>query len=287
MKSYKIADLILNTENLSSDYSENRMGKYKIRDSDDYDVLVRYRERDNIDLPEGKVIKGAHRWYWIESACGKYIAFQRHPVTKKTVSLITGDKNWEICDLQLCEFENEFGLNNNLRSFMGIGEIFANAILKKNGFVLHASAINYCGKGILFSAPSGTGKSTHTSLWEKYYPGEANIINDDKPAIRYIDNRPFVYGTPWSGKTQINQNICAPIHAIVFIEKSYDNKITQLKGANAVSLMLGETHKPVYPEMMEITLEHINKVLSRIPVYRLSCNISKDAVELTKKALGI
>ena len=54
MKSYKIADLILNTENLSSDYSENRMGKYKIRDSDDYDVLVRYRERDNIDLPEGK-----------------------------------------------------------------------------------------------------------------------------------------------------------------------------------------------------------------------------------------
>ena len=122
---------------------------------------------------------------------------------------------------------------------------------------------------------------------EKYYPGEVNIINDDTPAIRYIDNRPFVYGTPWSGKTQINENIRAPIHAIVFMEKSCDNKIARLKGAKAVSLMLGETHKSVYPEMMEITLEHINKILSQVPVYRLSCNISRDAVELTKKALGI
>ena len=115
----------------------------------------------------------------------------------------------------------------------------------------------------------------------KYYPGEANIINDDKPAIRYIDNRPLFTELREREDTNKPKHLC-PIHAIVFIEKSYDNKITQLKGANAVSLMLVK-HKSVYPEMMEITLEHINKVLSRIPVYRLSCNISKDAVELTKK----
>ncbi len=93
----------------------------------------------------------------------------------------------------------------NLESIF-LADVFNKKILKYNAIFLHSSAILYKGKAYLFSADSGVGKSTHTKLWIKKFGAEnVQIINDDKPIIRFIDNDWYVYGSPFDGGTGINK----------------------------------------------------------------------------------
>lgn len=103
--------------------------------------------------------------------------------------------------------------------------------------LVHASVIRHDGKGYLMTAPSGTGKSTHTRLWYENIPG-CDLMNDDNPVIRIIDGTPIVYGTPWSGKTPCYRNIEAPIGGIVRIQQRPENKIRQLAPIEAFTMML-------------------------------------------------
>lgn len=287
MNCYSIANLKLRLENISSGYVYKRMKKYAAAEDGECDLTISYIRNDNIVLPEGRSIIGPHRWWnWINTPEKKYAAFQLYDVTKKAVSLMESDSEWKHVNLQLSEIDNEYGITAEDRFFTCAGDAFANFILRHNGFILHSSAIDYNGKGILFSAPSGTGKSTHTRLWKKHYGG-VRIINDDSPAIRLENGKPYVFGTPWSGKTQINDNIASPIEAIVFIDKAEKNSIAEVKGARAVALMLSEARKSVFPEMLEPELELISKVVNCVPIYHLSCNISKEAVDLVKKTLEL
>ncbi|NLB80061.1 MAG: hypothetical protein GX800_00255 [Clostridiaceae bacterium] len=283
MSVYTVANINLELKNIESEYIFECMEKYTAQNISDVDICISYRRNDNIQLPKGRIIKGAHRWNWVETE-NKYTAFQRMLEHNKDVSLLESDLEWKQVNLQLSEFENDLGITNEKRFFTCIGEVFANAVLYHNGFILHSSAIEYDGKGILFSAPSGVGKSTHTGLWKKHYEN-VSIINDDTPAIRFIGGKPFVFGTPWSGKTRINDNICAPLHAIVFINKATENSITPCVGTEAISLMLSEVRKSVFPEMMEKTLGFIDNIINTVPIYCLSCNISKEAVDLVKNTI--
>ena len=87
--------------------------------------------------------------------------------------------------------------------------------------MLHASAVVVDGDAYLFSAPCGTGKSTHASLWLKYLKHKnPYILNDDKPAIRIVNDNIYVYGTPFSGKTDKNKNEKANLKGIAFLEQS-------------------------------------------------------------------
>ena len=87
------------------------------------------------------------------------------------------------------------------------GFAFAWALPDFSGFCLHASAVALENRAVLFSAPCGTGKSTHTALWQQYFgQHRAVILNDDKPALRLLEGHFQVYGTPWSGKTDLNTN---------------------------------------------------------------------------------
>lgn len=159
------------------------------------------------------------------------------------------------------------------------GAAFYEALLHFNGFMLHSSGIVKDGYAYLFSADPGTGKSTHTGLWQKYY-GEDNaqIINDDKPAIRMIDNKLYVYGTPWSGKTDKNINMRVPLGAIVFLERSEDNWVKEITPAEAIPLILQQTIRPNDKETMIKLLDMLDNVLKNIRTYRLGCNMSEDAV---------
>lgn len=140
-------------------------------------------------------------------------------------------------------------------------------------------------KAVLFSAPCGTGKSTHTGLWRKYFgEDKAIIINDDKPAIRLMGDTFYVYGTPWSGKSDLNTNVKVPLQAIVFLEQASENCIERLSNKDAVRWLYYQSLRPTGPRSEEKTsnlLNLLDKIVCQIPIYKMGCTISEEAVELS------
>lgn len=156
------------------------------------------------------------------------------------------------------------------------GECFYSKLLDFNGVLLHSSCIERNGYAYLFSAKSGTGKSTHTKLWAKVF-GDVRMINDDKPAIRVINGTPYACGTPFSGKDDESENVSVPIRAIVFIERNEKNSIEKIEPAQAIPLFLGQTIRPYGKNYMVKMLGVLDTVLKSVPTFKLSCNMNDDA----------
>lgn len=171
--------------------------------------------------------------------------------------------------------------------FILMGSRFFGEFLNWDGFVIHASAIAFRNRGVLFSADSGTGKSTHTRLWQKHFgPDKAPIINDDKPAIRFMDGRYYVYGTPFSGNSEENRNMKVPLHAIVFLQRAENNSIERLDTPRILPLMLRQTLRPgASAERMDLFLAQLNRLLPVTPCYLLRCNMDEEVVDLVAGTL--
>ncbi len=166
------------------------------------------------------------------------------------------------------------------------GALFNRFLIAHNGLMLHSSAVVVDGYAYLFSADSGTGKSTHTDLWVEEFGDKAFIINDDKPALRKIDGEWFVFGTPWCGKNNTNKNAKAKLGAIVFLERSEENWIEDEDTKEAVTKFFKQTIRKLQIESnMDIVLSRIEEILSEVPVYKMGCNISKDAVKMAHEKI--
>ncbi len=146
------------------------------------------------------------------------------------------------------------------------------------GIMLHSSCIAMDGKAYLFSAPCGTGKSTHTALWKEYFGDRVTYINDDKPAIMLCDGNVVAYGTPFSGKTDNNNNISAPLCGVCLLERSETNSIDQISSQEAIAFLLNQTFRPREVGAMVKTLDVLDAIFKLVPVYKLKCNMSYDAV---------
>ncbi len=164
--------------------------------------------------------------------------------------------------------------------YIGTGEVFHRKVLSFHGCMLHASAVMVDGYVYLFSADSGTGKSTHTALWKQYFGDKAVIVNDDKPTLRCIDGCWYVFGTPWSGKTNLNTNTRGKLGAIVFLERSKENWIREISVADAIPKYMKQTVRTAKnEERMELILKHMEEILVDTPLYQMGCNISEEAVK--------
>ena len=162
----------------------------------------------------------------------------------------------------------------------------ASLLLDHDGFVLHASAIEYNNNAYLFSADSGTGKSTHTRLWQKCFE-DARVFNDDKPAIRLIDDKFYAYGTPFSGSTPINLNVRVPLKAICFIERADKNSIELMQdNAEIIHKILSQTLRKTGNEKVEKLFVLLDKLLKTVPVYKLKCRPDEDAARLAYSVMS-
>jgi hypothetical protein len=159
-------------------------------------------------------------------------------------------------------------------------------LIKKNGIQIHCSSIDYNGKGIIFSAPSGTGKSTHVRLWQELYGNALTVINDDRPAIRYIDGVPMLCGTPWSGTSDNFTNRIVPLYAIVMLEQAPVNSMERLSGPGALQMLMPRCFLPYFDsELMAEALDTLERLIKDVPVYLLKCRPDYEAVELVRKCL--
>lgn len=156
-------------------------------------------------------------------------------------------------------------------------------LLLQQALVLHSSYIIFQDKALLFSAPSGTGKSTQAGLWEKYMG--AQIINGDRSVIQ-LGNEVYIHSLPFCGSSGINLNKSAPLAGIILLEQATENSIQKCAVAMAAKKIFSECSINYWNRKdTEEALNLIGKIVENIPIYQLKCNISKEAVELVNDTL--
>ncbi|MBQ9469244.1 MAG: hypothetical protein IJU52_09600 [Clostridia bacterium] len=148
-------------------------------------------------------------------------------------------------------------------------------------FLVHSAALCADGRAYLFSAPSGTGKTTHIRLWKKIHP-DVSIINGDKPLLRRNGDGGFsVCGTPWSGKEGWHRNVEAPLGGVCFLERGEENRIRTLTPGEGAALLMKQIVYPQDPAPLLKTLELSDALVNSAPLYLLTCNISEEAAHLS------
>ena len=154
-----------------------------------------------------------------------------------------------------------------------------------DGFVFHGSCVAVDGRGYVFTAKSGTGKSTHTRLWRELLGNRAVMVNDDKPVIRFVDGVPFIYGTPWDGKERLSKNTSVPLQAICLLDRAAENHIRTIDAHEALPLLIQQTYRPASPAALEKTMALLERLTEQAKLYRLGCNMALSAAELSYHAM--
>lgn len=145
------------------------------------------------------------------------------------------------------------------------------------GFLFHASAVAVDGRAYLFAAPSGTGKSTHTRLWREVFGERAVMINDDKPVVRRVGGKFYVYGTPWNGKHRLSTNGRAEIAAICELTRGEKNEIARVSAAEGLRVLMNQSLRGESGESMMKLLDLFDELAKAVPFYRLKCNMEREA----------
>ena len=158
------------------------------------------------------------------------------------------------------------------------------ALCKNNTFMLHSSYINYNGDAILFSGPSGIGKSTQADLWKDFVGAE--IINGDRTAISKNLGSWHAYGLPFAGSSKIYKNKTLPIKAVVILKQGKENCIRKAKLMEAFKTLYSETTVNSWNKKdVETIIELVENFIKEVPIYVLSCLPNQEAVDLLKKEI--
>ena len=211
-------------------------------------------------------------YFFIESLCRDYIVYRSGLHIQVTYEDIIFEKKLNI--------KASAGYLESLAIYRKICEY----LLDDDIILFHCSALELDGKAYLFTAPSGTGKSTHARLWRERFGERVTMINDDKPLLEVRDSGITVYGTPFAGKENLQTNTSAPVAGIVILHQAPENSIRRMTPREAYPMLLNQTYRRKDPEGMIRTLDLVQKV-SELPIYSLGCTISQEAVELAYRAL--
>ncbi len=182
--------------------------------------------------------------------------------------LMQASPDFRFCHVRLCgerDDQQAYGLNNA----MMMAYAFSAATL--GTLLVHASVIRCEGHAYMMTAPSGTGKSTHTRLWYDNIPG-CDLMNDDNPVLRIVDGKPIVYGSPWSGKTPCYRNVQAPLGAMVRIRQRPENSIRRLGPVEALATLLPamssmKWDRRVYGGVYDT----VTRLIALCDIYELGC----------------
>lgn len=201
--------------------------------------------------------------------------------------LIQATEQVDICiQAERYNFKQYPGVDEENAVYMESGKQFYLKLLSYSGLLLHSSAVELEGKAYLFSADSGVGKSTHTRLWQQIFGERARVFNDDKPALRRLEDRWYAYGTPWCGKDGININMKVPIAGICFLKQAPDNRIYRLNSGEVLPRIWGQTTRKIKnPTRVALLLEHLDKLIREIPMFELENRPEPAAAQLSYETM--
>jgi len=280
MKYLKIADINVKAEYINSIFFEERYKQYECPPFEKCDLFLKTLVSNHIEMPKGKLIDRIKSKYIIQDDNYKYICLKAGENIALAVKM-NSDYSEVIMSFNKNLSHKYFTLTQ--QEYLFSGNAFNDRLMFLNGTVMHGSAIAYKNSGIIFSADSGIGKSTHTKLWKEYFKDDVIILNDDKPALKFNKDDIYIYGTPWSGKTDLNTNLKAKLKAIVFIKRAEKNEIKRLERKESIYNIAAQTTRPFYDNELSLkSIEYINKIINKVPIYLMQCNISYEAVHIVK-----
>lgn len=152
-------------------------------------------------------------------------------------------------------------------------------------FLFHGSALAVDGKAYLFTAPSGTGKSTHAAIWRRLYGERVVMINDDKPILRVTPEAVYACGSPWNGSHHLDTPVQLPLCGLCLLARSERNSIQTVSVRDAYPRLLGQCYRPSSPEQLAATLRLIDALCRKVPLYELHCNMEDDAAKTAYAAM--
>ena len=184
-------------------------------------------------------------------------------------------------EMAACETQHSEAYCESLCLYRAIAE----QLPRLERFVFHGAAVSIDGKGFIFTAPSGTGKTTHIDLLMSNYPENVSIINGDKPIIHVADNAARVCSTPWAGKEGLNANVSCDLAGIVLLRRGEVNRIRQIQPNDYFADIVAQTYFPKDSMARLQTFELLDKLARTVPFYVLECNISADAAKTSFEEL--
>lgn len=173
--------------------------------------------------------------------------------------------------------------NKGTNSFDELAYIFAYSVLNKGGILFHGVILEWQGRGIIISAYSGVGKTTHARMWRDYE--NALIINGDRALCCRIGDQWYAYGAPWSGTSGEHLQRRVKLNAIVFLERDVCNKVSQLSKVQGAKELLKHVFAPYWDmELISHALDTIDHIVQNIPILRLQCRADREAVDVLKRS---
>lgn len=191
-------------------------------------------------------------------------------------------------DYEIIVSENDINYERSITEDISIDILESSALFRHicekvlesyNGIFLHCAALKYNSKAYLFTAPSGTGKTTHIRLWLKNLGDRVEVINGDKPILQKKGNDIIVYGTPWQGKENYGSNISATLGGIFLLDRGTENSVEKATVKDSLAFLLSQTLRPLERENMIKLFEVLECIVKNIPIYHLKCNMENQAVQ--------
>lgn len=162
----------------------------------------------------------------------------------------------------------------------------AEELFRHHVLVFHGSVVAVDGQGYLFTAKSGTGKSTHTRLWRQVFGDRAVMVNDDKPFLLFSEEGVRVCGAPWSGKHGLDTNITVPLKAVCILERGSENRIRRIGPKDALYMLLQQSNRPLDKGLLPIYLDMVDILAKNVPLWQMHCNMDPEAAQVAHAAMS-
>ena len=162
---------------------------------------------------------------------------------------------------------------------------FAEYLFDRDILLLHGSAVALDGWGYLFTARSGTGKSTHTRLWREVFGDRAVMINDDKPFVALAGEGVTIFGSPWSGKHGLDSNIAVPLRGICILERGGEDAIRPLAPRDALEMLRKQAYCPMDAGKKDRFLELTAEIAGKVPLWHMECTKNITAAQTAHAAM--
>jgi len=224
----------------------------------------------------GLTIRMEYRDPRIRTFCRDYLA---DPTDAPDVSVQPDDG--EIARI----LRDEPGTAPVLAELQSLHRAVAEQIPRFGAVQFHGAAVAVDGKAYLFTAPSGTGKSTHIRLWKQVYGDRVEIVNGDKPMIRVRGGTVEVCSTPWAGKEGWQRNAVVPMGGICLLRRGQINRIHRVSPGEYLEFLMNQVYLPRDGEALRATLTLLDQILSATPCYLLECDMSRAAAKVSFEAM--